>query len=190
MVSRQISIWRQTSTEASARKTALPLSSRQGTCTERCHCRDCNSRSKVCVKYAGPMERWNDAPVTTCEGQSRRGLSHLRLSANTAMLRTACFLCVIGHRELLAAAELCGGGYRLARGSHRGGVRGGESAAAPLNPLAARAPAGLGCGRRSAGQQTAGGAQDHRPCSTAFACTREETSWGKSLNSRKTRITS
>lgn len=25
-----------------------------------------NSRSKVCVKYAGPMERWNDAPVTTC----------------------------------------------------------------------------------------------------------------------------
>src|SRR5207244_1761810 len=60
-----------------------------------------NSRSKVCVKYAGPMELWNDALVTPCEGQSRRRLSHLRLSANTAMLRTACFLCVIGHRELL-----------------------------------------------------------------------------------------
>ena len=60
-----------------------------------------NSRSKVCVKYAGPMELWKDAPFTTCEGQSRRGLSHLRLSANTAMLRTACFLCVMGHRELL-----------------------------------------------------------------------------------------
>ena len=26
------------------------------------------------------MELWNDAPVTTCEGQSRRGLRHLRLS--------------------------------------------------------------------------------------------------------------
>src|SRR3989442_3914849 len=50
------------------------------------------------------MELWNDALVTTCEGQSRRRLSHLRLSANTAMLRTACFLCVIGHRELLAFA--------------------------------------------------------------------------------------
>src|SRR5438093_11996419 len=60
-----------------------------------------NSRSKVCVKYAGPMELWNDALVTPCEGQSRRRLSPLRLSANTAMLRTACFLCVIGHRELL-----------------------------------------------------------------------------------------
>src|SRR5207245_1079078 len=60
-----------------------------------------NSRSKVCVKYAGPMELWNDALVATCEGQSRRRLSHPRLSANTAMLRTACFLCVIGHRELL-----------------------------------------------------------------------------------------
>src|SRR5713101_7559031 len=60
-----------------------------------------NSRSKVCVKYAGPMELWHDALVTTCEGQSRRRLSPLRLSANTAMLRTACFLCVIGHRELL-----------------------------------------------------------------------------------------
>ena len=60
-----------------------------------------NSGSKVCVKYAGPMELWNDALVTPCEGQSRRRLSHLRLSANTAMLRTACFLCVIGHRELL-----------------------------------------------------------------------------------------
>ena len=47
------------------------------------------------------MERWNDALVTPCEGQSRRRLSPLRLSANTAMLRTACFLCVIGHRELL-----------------------------------------------------------------------------------------
>src|SRR2546425_10870204 len=56
---------------------------------------------KVCVKYAGPMELWNDALVTPYEGQSRRRLSHLRLSANTAMLRTACFLCVIGHRELL-----------------------------------------------------------------------------------------
>src|SRR5437667_5166802 len=56
---------------------------------------------KVCVKYAGPMERWNDALVTPCEGQSRRRLSPLRLSANTAMLRTACCLCVIGHRELL-----------------------------------------------------------------------------------------
>src|SRR6266436_4781089 len=61
-----------------------------------------NSRSKVCVKYAGPMELWNDALVTTCEGQSRRRFSPLRLSANTEMLRTACFLCVIGHRELLA----------------------------------------------------------------------------------------
>src|SRR6266851_3643210 len=60
-----------------------------------------NSRSKVCVKYAGPMELWNDALVTTCEGQSRRRFSPLRLSANTEMLRTACFLCVIGHRELL-----------------------------------------------------------------------------------------
>src|SRR5437879_11086109 len=58
---------------------------------------------KVCVKYAGPMELWNDALVTPCEGQSRRRLSPLRLSANTAMLRTACFLCVIGHRELLEA---------------------------------------------------------------------------------------
>src|SRR5437899_1760624 len=48
------------------------------------------------------MELWNDALVATCEGQSRRRLSHPRLSANTAMLRTACFLCVIGHRELLA----------------------------------------------------------------------------------------
>src|SRR5437773_7281039 len=47
------------------------------------------------------MELWNDALVATCEGQSRRRLSHPRLSANTAMLRTACFLCVIGHRELL-----------------------------------------------------------------------------------------
>src|SRR6266568_746051 len=65
-------------------------------------CRACsNSRSKVCVKYAGPMERWNDALVTPCEGESRRRLSHLWLSANTEMLRTACFLCVIGHRELL-----------------------------------------------------------------------------------------
>ena len=62
---------------------------------------DSNSRSKVCVKYAGPMELWNDALVTTCEGQSRRRFSPLRLSANTEMLRTACFLCVIGHRELL-----------------------------------------------------------------------------------------
>src|SRR5437773_10398345 len=60
---------------------------------------------KVCVKYAGPMERWNDALVTPCEGQSRRRLSPLRLSANTAMLRTACFLCVIGHRELLGLAH-------------------------------------------------------------------------------------
>ena len=50
------------------------------------------------------MELWNDALVATCEGQSRRRLSHPRLSANTAMLRTACFLCVIGHRELLAYA--------------------------------------------------------------------------------------
>src|SRR5712691_4160554 len=66
---------------------------------------DSNSRSKVCVKYAGPMELWNDALVTPCEGQSRRGLSHLRLSANTAMLRTACFLCVIGHRELLPLSQ-------------------------------------------------------------------------------------
>src|SRR6266704_568579 len=62
---------------------------------------DSNSRSKVCVKYAGPMELWNDAPVTPYESQSGRRLSHLRLSANTVMLRTACFLCVIGHRELL-----------------------------------------------------------------------------------------
>ena len=60
-----------------------------------------NSRSKVCVKYAGPIELWNDALVTTWQGESRRRLRHLRLSANTAMLRTACFLCVIGHRELL-----------------------------------------------------------------------------------------
>src|SRR6266446_10602080 len=60
-----------------------------------------NSRSKVCVKYAGPMELWNDALVTSCAGQRRRRWSHLRLSANTAMLSTACFLCVIGHRELL-----------------------------------------------------------------------------------------
>src|SRR5712691_10465703 len=64
-----------------------------------------NSRSKVCVKYAGPMELWNDALVTPCEGQSRRRLSHLRLSANTEMLRTACFLYVIGHRELLGLEE-------------------------------------------------------------------------------------
>src|SRR2546427_12202249 len=64
-----------------------------------------NSGSKVCVKYAGPMELWNDALVTPCEGQSRRRLSHLRLSANTEMLRTACFLCVIGHRELLGLEE-------------------------------------------------------------------------------------
>src|SRR6266568_1137412 len=61
--------------------------------------------TKVCVKYAGPMELWNDALVTPCEGQSRRRLSPLRLSANTAMLRTACFLCVIGHRELLGGRE-------------------------------------------------------------------------------------
>src|SRR2546426_7315623 len=70
-----------------------------------------NSRSKVCVKYAGPMELWNDAPVTPYEGQSGRRLSHLRLSANTVMLRTACFLCVIGHRELLGPESrraLCG----------------------------------------------------------------------------------
>ena len=60
-----------------------------------------NSRSKVCVKYAGPRELWNDTLVTTCEGQSRRRLSPLGRSANTAMLRTACFLCVIGQRELL-----------------------------------------------------------------------------------------
>src|SRR3989442_6863620 len=65
-----------------------------------------NSRSKVCVKYAGPMEIWNDALVATCEGQSRRRLSHPRLSANPAMLRTACFLCVIGHRELLLAPDV------------------------------------------------------------------------------------
>src|SRR6266571_5253766 len=32
-----------------------------------------NSRSKVCVKYAGPIELWHDALVTTCEDQSRRG---------------------------------------------------------------------------------------------------------------------
>src|SRR5438128_11210570 len=51
------------------------------------------------------MELWNDALVATCEGQSRRRLSHPRLSANTAMLRTACFLCVIGHRELLCKAQ-------------------------------------------------------------------------------------
>jgi hypothetical protein len=51
------------------------------------------------------MELWNDALVTTCEGQSRRRLSHLRLSANTEMLRTACFLCVIGHRELLLPSQ-------------------------------------------------------------------------------------
>ena len=62
---------------------------------------DSNSRSKVCVKYAGPMELWNDALGTPCAGQRRRRWSHLRLSANTAMLSTACFLCVIGHRELL-----------------------------------------------------------------------------------------
>ncbi len=67
---------------------------------------DSNSRSKVCVKYAGPMELWNDALVTPCEGQSRRRLSHLRLSANTEMLRTACFLYVIGHRELLVSGEI------------------------------------------------------------------------------------
>src|SRR5712691_9737753 len=65
-----------------------------------------NSRSKVCVKYAGPMELWNDALVTPCEDQSRRRLSHLRLSANTEMLRTACFLYVIGHRELLVSGEI------------------------------------------------------------------------------------
>src|SRR2546428_4240842 len=71
-------------------------------------CRACsNSRSKVCVKYAGPMELWNDALVTPCEGQSRRRLSHPRLSANTDMLRTACFLCVIGHRELLTDRYPC-----------------------------------------------------------------------------------
>src|SRR5712691_11230680 len=67
-----------------------------------------NSRSKVCVKYAGPMELWNDALVTPCEGQSRRRLGPLRLSANTAMLRTACFLCVIGHRELLYYHQMLG----------------------------------------------------------------------------------
>src|SRR5438876_7207383 len=49
------------------------------------------------------MELWNDA----LEGQSRRRLSHPRLSANTAMLRTACFLCVIGHRELLVMDCIC-----------------------------------------------------------------------------------
>src|SRR5712691_10942876 len=65
-----------------------------------------NSRSKVCVKYAGPMELWNDALVTPCEDQSRRRLRHLRLSANTEMLRTACFLYVIGHRELLVSGEI------------------------------------------------------------------------------------
>src|SRR5439155_27313564 len=48
-----------------------------------------NSRSKVCVKYAGPMELLNDALVTPCEGRSRRRLSPLRLSANPGMLRTA-----------------------------------------------------------------------------------------------------
>src|SRR5712691_4134897 len=63
--------------------------------------RTSNSRSKVCVKYAGPMELWNDALVTTCEGWSRRRWGHLQLSANTVMLRTACFLCVRGLRELL-----------------------------------------------------------------------------------------
>src|SRR5437773_5476406 len=47
------------------------------------------------------MELWNDAPVTPYEGQSRRRLSPLWLSANTEMFRTACFLCVIGHREFL-----------------------------------------------------------------------------------------
>src|SRR6266852_9914018 len=52
------------------------------------------------------MELWNDALVTTCEGQSRRRFSPLRLSANTEMLRTACFLCVIGHRELLEHERL------------------------------------------------------------------------------------
>src|SRR5439155_5492362 len=33
-----------------------------------------NSRSKVCVKYAGPMELWHNALVTACVGQSRRRL--------------------------------------------------------------------------------------------------------------------
>ena len=50
------------------------------------------------------LGQWNfeTMPLSlTCEGQSRRRLSLLRLNANTAMLRTACFLCVIGHRELL-----------------------------------------------------------------------------------------
>src|SRR2546425_12269773 len=74
---------------------------RQGVAMIRHDLPPSNSRSKVCVKYAGPMELWNDAPVTPYEGQSGRRLSHLRLSANTVMLRTACFLCVIGHRELL-----------------------------------------------------------------------------------------
>src|SRR3989442_4235024 len=60
---------------------------------------------EVCVKYAGPMELWNDALGTPWKGQSRRRLSHLRLSANTEMLRTACFLYVIGHRELLGLEE-------------------------------------------------------------------------------------
>src|SRR2546426_2180552 len=82
-----------------------------------------NSRSKVCVKYAGPMELWNDAPVTPYEGQSGRRLSHLRLSANTVMLRTACFLCVIGHRELLMKEPVS---KPMSR-SHNGGGRKSDS---------------------------------------------------------------
>src|SRR5712691_5387213 len=61
------------------------------------------------------MELWNDALVATCEGHSRRRLSHPRLSANTAMLRTACFLCVIGHRELLIPPD-----YEGVMGTDRG----------------------------------------------------------------------
>ena len=60
-----------------------------------------NSRSKVCVKYAGPRQLWHNALVTACQGSSRRRLRHLRMSTNAAMLSTACFLCVLAHRELL-----------------------------------------------------------------------------------------
>ena len=51
------------------------------------------------------MELGNNALVASYEGQSRRRLSHLWLSANTEMLRTACFLCVIDHREWLRELE-------------------------------------------------------------------------------------
>ena len=57
---------------------------RQGVHNHQQHYQDSNSRSEVCVNYAGPMELRNDALVTACEGQSRRRLNQFYASYGQA----------------------------------------------------------------------------------------------------------